>query len=190
MRRHGGAAVETGAKTQVRAPGVADKDPLANSPAKWQPARCVATDARPGDTPRATPRCTSCRSGLTNTNTRPADRSLHIRVHLWWVSRWIRRLLVVTGARCPLTKPVVAVVELQAATEPHCSPEACKPGGICVCVGISRADPGVRGRAGARAAGASYARSRSGYIYIYFSSEAGRRETEEQPFQDRLELHF
>jgi hypothetical protein len=47
---------------------------------------------------------------------------LHIRVHLWWVSRWTRRLLVVTGARCPLTKPVVtAAVELQATTEPHCS---------------------------------------------------------------------
>jgi hypothetical protein len=46
---------------------------------------------------------------------------LYIRVHLWWVSRWIRRLLVVTGARCPLTKPVVTAVELQATTEPHCS---------------------------------------------------------------------
>jgi hypothetical protein len=41
-----------------------------------------------------------------------SDR-LHIRVHLWWLSRWVRRLLVVTGARCPLTKPVVAAVELQ-----------------------------------------------------------------------------
>jgi hypothetical protein len=38
---------------------------------------------------------------------------LHIRVHLWWVSSWARRLLVVTGARCPLTKPVVTAVELQ-----------------------------------------------------------------------------
>jgi hypothetical protein len=34
-------------------------------------------------------------------------------VHLWWGSRWSRRLLVVTGARCPLTKPVVAAVELR-----------------------------------------------------------------------------
>jgi hypothetical protein len=60
---------------------------------------------------------------------------LHIRVHLWWVSRWIRRLLVVAGARCPLTKPVVAAVELQAATGPHCS-RGVQPGGI----GASRAD--------------------------------------------------
>jgi hypothetical protein len=30
-----------------------------------------------------------------------------------WESRWSRRLLVVTGARCPLTKPVVAAVELR-----------------------------------------------------------------------------
>jgi hypothetical protein len=55
---------------------------------------------------------------------------LHIRVHLRWVSRWARRLLVVTGARCPLTKPVVTAVEQQAATEPHCSRGA-QPGGIC-----------------------------------------------------------
>jgi hypothetical protein len=46
---------------------------------------------------------------------------LHIRVHLWWVSRWILRLLVVTGARCPLTKPVVAAGELQSTTGSHCS---------------------------------------------------------------------
>jgi hypothetical protein len=46
---------------------------------------------------------------------------LYIRVHLWWVPRWTRRLLVVTGARCPLTKPVVTTVEQQATTEPHCS---------------------------------------------------------------------
>ena len=38
---------------------------------------------------------------------------LHICVHLWWVSRWTRRLLVVTGALCPLTKPVVTAVELR-----------------------------------------------------------------------------
>ena len=69
---------------------------------------------------------------------------LHIRVHLWWVSRWIRRLLVVTGARCPLTKPVVAAVELQATTgvdaEPHCS-RGVQPGGICVYVGEERDHP-------------------------------------------------
>jgi hypothetical protein len=63
---------------------------------------------------------------------------LHIRVHLWWVSRWIRQLLVVTGARCPLTKPVVTAVELQAATEPHCS-RGVQPGGICVYAGTARA---------------------------------------------------
>jgi hypothetical protein len=58
---------------------------------------------------------------------------LHIRVHLWRVPRWIRRLFVVTGARCPLTKPVVTAVELQATTaEPHCSRGA-QPGGIASC---------------------------------------------------------
>jgi hypothetical protein len=46
---------------------------------------------------------------------------------------------VVTGARCPLTKPVVAAVELQATTEPHCS-RGVQPGGICVYVGTARAD--------------------------------------------------
>jgi hypothetical protein len=54
------------------------------------------------------------------------------------VSRWARRLLVVTGARCPLTKPVVAAVELQATTEPHCS-RGVQPGGIYVHVGTARA---------------------------------------------------
>jgi hypothetical protein len=70
---------------------------------------------------------------------------LHIRVHLWWVSRWTRQLLVVTGARCPLTKPVVAAVGLQETTEPHCS-RGVQPGGIYVYVGTARADsrgPGV-----------------------------------------------
>jgi hypothetical protein len=33
---------------------------------------------------------------------RGSNRSWRIRVHLRWVSWWIRRLLVVTGARCPL----------------------------------------------------------------------------------------
>jgi hypothetical protein len=41
-----------------------------------------------------------------------AGRCLHIRVHLWWGPRWSRRLLVVTGARCLITKPVVAAVGL------------------------------------------------------------------------------
>jgi hypothetical protein len=59
---------------------------------------------------------------------------LHIRVHLWWVSRWVRRMLVVAGARCPLTQPGVAAVEVQATTEPHCS-RGVQPGGT------SRAGP-------------------------------------------------
>jgi hypothetical protein len=66
------------------------------------------------------------------------------RVHLWWVSRWIRRLLVVTGARCPLTKPVVTAVELQAATEPHCS-RGVQPGGIFVHVAQREPTPGGAG---------------------------------------------
>ena len=48
-------------------------------------------------------------------------------------------MLVVTGARCPLTKPVVTAVELQAPTEPHCS-RGVQPGGIYVYVGTARAD--------------------------------------------------
>jgi hypothetical protein len=53
---------------------------------------------------------------------------LHIRVLLRWGSRWARRLLVVTGAgaRCPLTKPAVVAVELQATIEPTAA-EACSP---------------------------------------------------------------
>jgi hypothetical protein len=69
---------------------------------------------------------------------------LHIRLHLWWVSRWVRRLLVTTGARCPLTKPVVAAVELQATTEPHCS-RGVQPGGICVYVVQREPTPGGPG---------------------------------------------
>jgi hypothetical protein len=69
---------------------------------------------------------------------------LQIRVNPWWVSRWIRRLLVVTGARCPLTKPVVTAVELQATTEPHCS-RGVQPGGICVYVVQREPTPGGPG---------------------------------------------
>jgi hypothetical protein len=69
---------------------------------------------------------------------------LHMRVHLWWVSRWIRRLLVVTGARCPLTKPVVTAVELQATTGPHCS-RGVQPGGICAYVVQREPTPGGPG---------------------------------------------
>jgi hypothetical protein len=72
------------------------------------------------------------------------DGRLHIRVHLWWGSRWVRRLLVVTGARCPLTKPVVTAVELQAATEPHCS-RGVQPGGICAYVVQREPTPGGPG---------------------------------------------
>jgi hypothetical protein len=71
---------------------------------------------------------------------------LYIRVRLWRVcSRWTRRLLVVTGARCPLSKPVVAAVELEATTEPHCS-RGVQPGGVYVCVGGAVGAP----RAGSR----------------------------------------
>jgi hypothetical protein len=69
---------------------------------------------------------------------------LYIRVHLWWVSRWIRRLLVVTGARCPLTKPAVTAVEQQAAMEPHCI-RGVQPGGICVYVVQRGPTPGGLG---------------------------------------------
>jgi hypothetical protein len=68
---------------------------------------------------------------------------LHIRLRLWWVSRWIRRLLVVTGARCPLTKPAVAAVELQTTPEPHCS-RGVQPGGIFVYVVQREPTPGGR----------------------------------------------
>jgi hypothetical protein len=53
-----------------------------------------------------------------------------------------RRLFVVTGARCPLTKPAVTAVELRAATELHCS-RGVQPGGICVYV-VQR-EPNPRG---------------------------------------------
>jgi hypothetical protein len=47
----------------------------------------------------------------------------------------------VTGARCPLTKPVVTAVELQATTEPHCS-RGVQPGGIYVYVVQREPTPG------------------------------------------------
>jgi hypothetical protein len=81
-----------------------------------------------------------------------------------WVSRWIRRLLVVTGARCPLTKPVVTAVELQATTEPHCS-RGVQPGGTCAYVVHREPAPGDRDRACAGAASASHASCRSGSIF-------------------------
>jgi hypothetical protein len=52
--------------------------------------------------------------------------------------------LVVTGARCPLTKPVVAAVEQPAATEPHCS-RGVQPGGIYVHVVQREPTPGGSG---------------------------------------------
>jgi hypothetical protein len=88
------------------------------------------------------------------------DRFHIRRVHLWWVSRWIRRLLVMTGARCPLTKPVVTAVELQATTEPHCS-RGVQPGGICVHVVQREPTPGGPGRDCPQAACASCASCRS-----------------------------
>jgi hypothetical protein len=65
---------------------------------------------------------------------------LHIRVHLWWESRWGRRLLVVTGARYPLTKPVVTAVELRVDHLSH-HRAPLQPGGTYVYVGASRAGP-------------------------------------------------
>jgi hypothetical protein len=123
---------------------------------------------------------------------------LHIRVHLWWVSRWVRRLLVVTGARCSLTKPVVAAVELQATTELHCS-RCVQPGGICVCVRASR-DDSRRSRVGvaprpqlalpmpaaalglccAGAASASYASCRSDSMLARSSAFRGDSKTQER----------
>jgi hypothetical protein len=50
----------------------------------------------------------------------------------------------VTGARCPLTKPVVTAVELQATTEPHCS-RGVQPGGIYVYVVHREPTPGCPG---------------------------------------------
>jgi hypothetical protein len=70
---------------------------------------------------------------------------LHIRVHLRWVSWRIRRLLVVTGARCPLTKPTVTAVEQQATIEPHCSRAGVQPGGIYVYVVQREPTPGGPG---------------------------------------------
>jgi hypothetical protein len=69
---------------------------------------------------------------------------LHIRAHLRWVSRWIRRLLVVAGARCPLTKPVVAAVEPQAANSagPNCS-RGVQPGDIYVYASAADGDNGI-----------------------------------------------
>jgi hypothetical protein len=77
------------------------------------------------------------------------------------VSRWIRRLLVVAGARCPLTKPVVTAVELQATTEPHCS-RGVQPGGICAHVvnrGPAHGGPGW---------GFRRARRRLQFFFYYF----------------------
>jgi hypothetical protein len=56
-------------------------------------------------------------------------------------------LLVVTGARCLLTKPVVTAVELQATTEPRCSRGA-QPGGIYVYVVQREPTPGGPGCSG------------------------------------------
>jgi hypothetical protein len=92
----------------------------------------------------------------------------------------------VTGARCPLTKPVVTAVELQATTEPHCS-RGVQPGGIYVYVGTARADsrgsgvglakrpqalhmPAAALILYAQAASASYASYRSDSIYIHIGA--------------------
>jgi hypothetical protein len=85
-----------------------------------------------------------------------------------WVSRWIRRLLVVAGEPGVLQQSpwlLLSNVELQATTEPHCS-RSVQPGGICAYVAyIASRLPEVRGRACAGAASASYASCRSDSIY-------------------------
>jgi hypothetical protein len=93
---------------------------------------------------------------------------LHIRVRLWWESRWSCRLLVVTGARCPLTKPVVTAVELRVDHRaPLQSRRAARRFALRVCRYSASRLPEVRGVAGAQAASASCASCRSGSIYIY-----------------------
>jgi hypothetical protein len=99
----------------------------------------------------------------------------YIRVHLRWVSWWTRRLLVVTGARCPLTKPVVAAVEQQAATEPHCS-RGVQPGGICVYVGAARADSRGPGAGNAPRPHALPMPAATPVLYIWNKAESARME--------------
>jgi hypothetical protein len=91
---------------------------------------------------------------------------LHIRVHLWWESRWSRRLLVVTGARCPLTKPVVTAVELRVDHRAPWQPRRAARRYLRICRYIASRLPEVWGWAGAGAASASYASYRSDSIYI------------------------
>jgi hypothetical protein len=57
---------------------------------------------------------------------------------------YLLAMLVVTGVRCPLTKPVVTAVELQATTDPHCS-RGVQPGGIYVYVVQRESTPGGPG---------------------------------------------
>jgi hypothetical protein len=68
---------------------------------------------------------------------------LHIRVHLRWVgvSAGQSVVLVVTGAWCPPTEPVVNAVELQATTEPHS--RGVQPGVIYV--GVVQREPAPGG---------------------------------------------
>jgi hypothetical protein len=90
---------------------------------------------------------------------------LHMRVHLRWAPWWTRRLLVVTGAQCPLTKPAVAAVEQQAATGPHVAAGAGRAARRYLRVrGTARADPPEAwGQACAEAASAPCASCRSDY---------------------------
>jgi hypothetical protein len=73
-------------------------------------------------------------------------------IHLWFYTR------------CPLTKPVVTAVELQATTEPHCLPtaaEACSPA-VFARTSVQR-EP--TGRACAKAAGAFHVSCRLGSVH-------------------------
>jgi hypothetical protein len=102
------------------------------------------------------------------THRRKTGPFAHIRAHLWWESRWSRRLLVVTGARCPLTKPVVIAVELRVDHRAPLQPRRAARRYLRI-GGTPRADSrrsGVGRAGGAGAASASYASCRSDSIYI------------------------
>jgi hypothetical protein len=88
------------------------------------------------------------------------------RAHLRWVSRWIRRLLVVTGARYPVSsnkargcccRTTGDQLQPGRAARRYLRARRCSASRL----------PGARGRACAQAACASYASCRSGSICIY-----------------------
>jgi hypothetical protein len=86
------------------------------------------------------------------------------RVRLWWESRWGRRLLFVTGARCPLTKPVVTAVGLLRVGHraPDCS-RGVQPGSIYAYVVHREPTPG-------RVPGSGWRRGRKRFLRLLPSS--------------------